>query len=103
MGGVTKDKHDGGGTESLVDNVSFSVSSLAAAEWTDHRLIYLTPELKESLHISGVPEVTVKLASRKPAANLSVWLVSLPWHEGRGAVITDHLITRGWAEPQTHQ
>src|SRR5690625_7798320 len=74
MGGLTTEKQDGGGTETLVDNVSFSGSSLAAAEWTDHRLIYLTPELKESLHISGVPEVTVKLASSKPAANLSVWL-----------------------------
>lgn len=102
-GGLTTEKQDGGGTETLVDNVSFSGSSLAAAEWTDHRLIYLTPELKENLHISGVPEVTVKLASSKPAANLSVWLVSLPWNEGRGAVITDNLITRGWADPQNHQ
>lgn len=93
----------GKGTETLMDNVSFSGSALAQAEWTDHRLIYVTPELEEDLHLSGVPSVTVTLASSKPAANLSVWLVSLPWNEGRGAVITDNLITRGWADPQNHR
>jgi len=48
-------------------------------------------------------EITVRLASSKPAANLSVWLVSLPWNEGRGSVITDNIITRGWADPQNHE
>jgi X-Pro dipeptidyl-peptidase len=91
------------GTETLVDNVSFSGSSLAQAEWTDHRLMYLTPELTEDVHISGVPSVTITLASSKPAANLSVWLVSLPWTEGRNSRITDNIITRGWASPQNHR
>ncbi|MEX2435715.1 MAG: CocE/NonD family hydrolase C-terminal non-catalytic domain-containing protein, partial [Balneolaceae bacterium] len=36
------------------------------------------------------------------AANLSVWLVSLPWNEGRETQITDNIITRGWADPQNH-
>ena len=89
--------------ETLTDNYSFSGESLARAEFTEHRLLYLSPVLQEDLHISGTPKVTVKMASSKKAANLSVWLVSLPWEEGRGVVITDNIITRGWADLQNHR
>lgn len=89
------------GTESLVDNFSFPGATLAQAEYTDHRLIYLTPELADSVHVSGLANVKIRLASSKPAANLSVWLVSLPWNE-RGN-ITDNIITRGWADPQNYR
>ncbi|MEX2346757.1 MAG: Xaa-Pro dipeptidyl-peptidase [Balneolaceae bacterium] len=102
-GGLVTTSTTGQGTETLVDNVSFSGEALAEAEWTDHRLIYVTPELTDPVHISGTAEVTVKLASSKPAANLSVWVVSLPWTDGRGSQITDNIITRGWADPQNHQ
>lgn len=88
--------------ETLVDNYSFSGTTLAQAEYTDHRLMYLGPVLKQPLHISGTARITIKLASSKPAANLSVWLVALPWTEGRNAKITDNIITRGWADPQNH-
>jgi X-Pro dipeptidyl-peptidase len=88
--------------ETLVDNYSFSGATLAQAEYTEHRLMYLGPVLKQPLHISGTARITIKLASNKPAANLSVWLVSLPWTEGRNAKITDNIITRGWADPQNH-
>ncbi len=94
----------GQGTETLIDNFSFNGEALAQAEWTQHRLIYLTEELQQPLHISGVPRITIKLASSKPAANLSVWLVSLPWNRGWGRPrITDNLITRGWADPQNYR
>lgn len=102
-GGLVTTPVAGQGTETLVDNVSFSGSALAQAEWTDHRLIYVTPELTEPVHISGVPSITVTLSSSKPAANLSVWLVSLPWTQGRQPRITDNIITRGWADPQNHR
>lgn len=92
----------GNGTENLIDNVSFSGSALAEAEWTDHRLIYVTPELTQDVHISGLPSVTITLSSNKTAANLSVWLVSLPWNHGRESQIYDNIITRGWADPQNH-
>jgi X-Pro dipeptidyl-peptidase len=101
---MDRDRVSGGaesGTETLTDNFSFSGSALAQAEWTNHRLLYVTPELKEDLHISGVPSVTVRLSLDRPAANLSVWLVSLPWTEGRNTKITDNIITRGWADPRT--
>jgi X-Pro dipeptidyl-peptidase len=90
------------GTETLVDNFSFAGETLAQAEWTEHRLIYSTEELKKPLHISGTPSITIRLASSKPAANLSVWMVSLPWKSGKNSKITDNIITRGWADPQNH-
>ena len=102
-GGLTTTPVSGQGTETLLDNVSFSGSVLARAEWTNHRLIYVTPELTDDLHISGVPNLTVTLSSSKKAANLSAWLVSLPWNEGSNTVITDNIITKGWASPQNHQ
>ncbi|MBC6995693.1 Xaa-Pro dipeptidyl-peptidase [Neolewinella lacunae] len=86
--------------ETLVDNFSFNAAALAAADYTEHRLLYATPVLEKDVHLSGTPRVTVRLASSKPAANLSVYLVSLPWEEKRRGRITDNLITRGWADPQ---
>ncbi len=99
-GSLITEKAPGQATETLTDNVSFSGSALARAEWTNHRLLYVTPELKKDLHISGVPSITVRLSLDRPAANLSVWLVSLPWTEGGNAKVTDNIITRGWADPQ---
>ena len=103
VGSLSLEKEASQERESLVDNYSFPGSALAQAEYSEHRLLYLTPVLKEAVHISGIPKVTIKLASNKPAANLSVWLVSLPWTEGRNAKITDNIITRGWADPQNHK
>jgi X-Pro dipeptidyl-peptidase len=102
QGGLVLTKSNNHITETLVDNFSFKGSALAQAEITDHRLIYVTPKLKNDIHISGIPNITIKLASSKPAANLSVWLVSLPWNESRRAKITDNIITRGWADPQNY-
>ncbi len=87
-------------TETLVDNYSFDGATLAQAESTNHRLIYVTPELAEPVHLSGTARIAIKLCSSKSAANLSVWLVSLPWNTSRNAKITDNIITRGWADPQ---
>ena len=102
-GGLSTNKPDNAGTETLVDNYSFSGSSLAKAETTEHRLLYVTPILTKDVHISGIPKIKIKMASSKPAANLSVWLVSLPWSEALNTKITDNIITRGWADPQNHQ
>jgi X-Pro dipeptidyl-peptidase len=107
-GGLTLAASAGQGTETLLDNFSFSGSVLARAEWTDQRLLYLTSELADTVHLSGTPRVAIRVASSKPAANLTVWLVSLPWTEDRqgrgGRVIPGRggLITRGWADPQNH-
>lgn len=101
-GNLALEKTDNQGTETLVDNFSFTGETLAQAEWTDHRLIYMTEPLKAPVHLSGTPSITIRLSSSKPAANLSVWMVSLPWNGGKNARITDNIITRGWADPQNH-
>ena len=91
----------GQGNKKVIDNFSFSGAVLAKAEWTDHRLLFATPVLTEPLHLSGTAKVSIRIASNKPAANLSVWLVSLPWTDSKR--ITDDVITRGWADPQNHR
>jgi len=89
------------GKETLVDDVSVSGADLAQAERSPHRLLYVTPELTQPVHVSGTARVTLRLASSKPAANLSVWLVSLPWTERRRSATS--VITRGWADPQNYR
>lgn len=88
------------GIDQLVDNVSFDGKALANAAITDHRLLYVTPTLTEPLHISGRTTLTVRLAADREAVNFSVWLVSLPWTDGRRA--RGGIITRGWFDPQNH-
>lgn len=87
--------------ESLIDDVSFGAPELAKAEKSTNRLLYATPQLSKPLHLSGTPRITIRLASSKPAANLSVYLVQLPWNDG--PIGTQNLITRGWADPQNHK
>jgi X-Pro dipeptidyl-peptidase len=88
------------GTEALLDNVEFGGAALAKAEQSPNRLLYATAELTAPVHLSGTALVTVRLSSSKPAANLSVWLVVLPWADG--PIGPANLITRGWADPQNH-
>ncbi|WKB80828.1 Xaa-Pro dipeptidyl-peptidase [Cellulophaga lytica] len=89
--------------ETLVDDHNISMEDLAQATSSKNRLVFTTPTLTSDVHISGLASITIKLASSKPAANLSVALVSLPWNTNEGAVITDNIITRGWADPQNHK
>jgi len=102
-GQLTAEKIKNKSTETLVDDYNFSGSELVQASNSENRLLYVTPILTKDLHISGTPKITIKLASSKSAANLSVWLVSLPWNSSDDAKITDNIITRGWADPQNHK
>lgn len=88
------------GTARIIDNVSFDGQALARAEWTQHRLLFATPPLARPLHLSGEASIRIRVSSDQPAVNLSVWLVSLPWTEGRRTA--DGVVTRGWADPQNH-
>lgn len=87
--------------ERLIDNVDSSGAALARVGASDHRLIYATETLARPLHISGTAKVRIRMASSKPATNLSVWLVALPWTEPeqRGRA-NFSVVTRGWADPQ---
>lgn len=103
LGGLSTESSANQATEVLVDDASIKGKVLAQAESSKHRLLFVTPEIKEPLHISGYAKIKIRLASSKPAANLTVWLVSLPWIEDPKGKITDNLITRGWADPQNHR
>ena len=106
IGGLSNQPSNSATTESLIDDAQINGSTLAEAKESPHRLIYATPKLAQDVHISGTPKVTIKLACDKPAANLSVWLVSLPWDRPKSrkrVKLTDNLITRGWADPQNHE
>jgi X-Pro dipeptidyl-peptidase len=100
LGGLSLDATGKQGTETLLDNVEFSGAVLAKAGQSANRLLYATPELRAPVHLSGTARITLRLASSKPAANLSVWLVVLPWTDG--PISPANLITRGWADPQNH-
>ena len=103
IGSLSTNKSASKGKETLVDNYSFPAEALAQAAHTKHRLLYVTPILKEDLHLSGISTITIKAASSKSAVNLSVYLVSLPWNKSRKTKITDNIITRGWADLQNYK
>ena len=102
-GSLTIEKPKNQGKETLVDDYQFAGDDLAQAESSNNRLLYVTQTLSKDVHLSGLANLTITLASSKPAANLSVWLVSLPWNTDKNAKITDNIITRGWADPQNHK
>lgn len=87
--------------ETLFDDVQFSGATLASAPSSPFRLLYATPVLTDTLHWSGTPRVTIRLASSDPAANLSVWLVTLPYDSAAiGTLGARGVQSRGWADPQ---
>jgi X-Pro dipeptidyl-peptidase len=89
------------GKDMLVDDVAFSGSADASAAHSEHRLLYATPTFTDTVHISGTPRVTLRVAASKPAANLSVWLVMLPYDSSDvGSQSHAGIISRGWADPQ---
>lgn len=101
MGVLSATKPSKQGSEDLTDDVSFSAPDLAKASDSPNRLIYALPELTRPLHLSGTAQVSIRLALSAGDANLSVYLVQLPWADG--PVGTANLITRGWADPQNYR
>ncbi len=84
--------------QEITDDVAFGPADLAKATTSKNRLIFSTPELKAPLHLSGTAQISLRLSSSTPAANLTAYLVQLPWVDG--APITTNIVTRGWADPQ---
>jgi X-Pro dipeptidyl-peptidase len=82
----------------IVDDASHDAQSLTEFAPSKHRLLYVSGPLQTPLHLSGVPRVSMRVASDSPAANVSVYLVSLPWSDGWRKAGGG--ITRGWADPQ---
>lgn len=74
-----------------MDKFLFEGVQLIAAKWSNRRLHYATAELQQDVNFSDVAKLHVHVATESPAANLSVWLVSLPWTN------SDNIIAKGWA------
>lgn len=85
--------------ESWTDDRQYNGPALSKAAESKNRLLYASPKLKEPIHLSGYSEIKLKVSVDREAANLSVWIVSLPWDEDAKR-ITENIITRGWADPQ---
>ena len=101
-GGLTSLTRPVAGTETLVDDVSCQPGNFVNSG--SQRLLYSTPTLTAPLHLSGTPRIKVRMAASKAAANLSVWLVALPFTPSvtctSTTINTTHVVTRGWADPQ---
>ena len=93
-----------GGKDALVDDVAKSGGDNASAPQSSNRLLYATATLTDTVHISGTVRVTIRVAASKAAANLSVWLVTLPYDSSRlGSQGQDGVVTRGWADMQNYK
>jgi X-Pro dipeptidyl-peptidase len=101
-GALTRESADAKqGLEHLIDDVGIGGNGLAKAAESQNRLLYVTPVFDKPVHLSGTSKIKIKVASEKTAANLSVWMVSLPWTQSMK--LNDNIITRGWADPQNHK
>ncbi|MCA0376753.1 MAG: Xaa-Pro dipeptidyl-peptidase [Gemmatimonadetes bacterium] len=99
MGALATAAAPGQGTETLTDDVQVSGTQHALAASSTHRLLYATPVLTKPVHLSGTARARITLSASKPAANLSVWLVELPWPANQAQNNQAGIITRGWADP----
>ena len=99
---LSQTKAAGQGTETLTDDVSIGGKKLAAKAESENRLLFASKTLTAPVHISGTPKLKIRVSADKPAVNLSVWIVSLPWDE-KTRKLNANLITRGWADPQNHK
>jgi X-Pro dipeptidyl-peptidase len=94
----------GTGSEKLTDDVAFSASANAMATESSHRLLYATAQFRDTVHISGAARLTLRVASSKPAANLSVLLVMLPYDSSRvGSANHVGVVARGWADIRNYR
>ncbi|HEX7939758.1 MAG TPA: Xaa-Pro dipeptidyl-peptidase [Gemmatimonadaceae bacterium] len=92
------------GVDSFTDDVAMSGSANASSAQSANRLIYATASLTDTVHVSGTARVTLRIAASKRAANLSVWLVTLPYDSARrGSEGHRGVIARGWADIRNYK
>jgi len=102
-GELSLDKLNSQDNQTLVDNYKFEGKELIKSRNSKHRLLYVTPVLEQDVRISGIPRVYIQLSCNKSAANLSIWLVSLPWEDEKDTKVYDNIINRGWFNPQNYK
>jgi hypothetical protein len=82
------------GNETLTDDATITAQTSAQAATSDVRLLYQSPVLSRDVRISGVPWLSLDMASSKPKANLTGVLVDYA-PDG-----TATILTRGWLDPE---
>ena len=102
VGALSLHAAESAAVETFVDDYSLPGADLAAIETSEHRLLYATPPLERDVHISGAPRVRIRVAADATAANLTVWLVALPWTPEPDH-IGENVITKGWADPRNSE
>ncbi len=104
VGGLTLAPSGDAARESFTDDSRVTPTTMALAARSPNRLLYAFKALSDSIHLSGRTVVTLKLAADRPAVNLSVYLVTLPYDSTRiGSAGEVGVVTRGWADPQNHE
>jgi X-Pro dipeptidyl-peptidase len=104
IGALTLSSTGKQGSEKLTDDFHVTTAMMALAPTSPNRLLYALPAFTDTVHLSGRPVVTLKLAADRPAVNLSVYLVTLPYDTARiGSAGQVGVVTRGWADPQNHK
>ena len=93
IGGLALAGDADGVEESLVDEPEESITDLVDASESDHRLLYRTDPLEESVRLSGTPEMDLELAFDEPAAIVSVALVDFDANDD------PEIVNMGWANP----
>ena len=83
--------------ESFTDNAAIDADALAAAATSPHRLLYQTGTLSAPVHVSGIPEVSLRVSFGAPAAILSAMLID---YRTSGKPF---IVSRGWADPQNRE
>jgi hypothetical protein len=90
------------GTETLVDDVSFSGAALAMAAGVDEPPPAVCDAgAARAVHISGTPRITIRVAASK-AGREPVRLARRAAVDGTAGT-RPSVITRGWADPRNHR
>ena len=102
-GQLVMNKMNSSTTQSFVDDYRIPPFQLVDTLHSKHRLLFVTPPLKNDVRLSGIPQIDIAIAANKPAANLSVYLVALNVDSSKKAPYVLKLINRTWADPQNHE
>jgi X-Pro dipeptidyl-peptidase len=90
-------------TQSFIDDYRIPGLRMLDSINAKHRLLFVTPPLKNDLRLSGIPSMKLAVSSNKPAANVSLYLVAINPDSSKKAPYVLKLINRTWADPQNHE
>lgn len=85
------------------DNGRLTALQLLSPKNSDNRLLFWGGQLSKPMHLSGTGQIHLQIASNKPAANISVYLIAVPMNYDPNKIkLEDLVVNRAWADPQNH-